>query len=76
MRITLTLPDPLAKRFLTTIPSQERSATIAYLLERELAQREQALEAACLAANLDTALAAEIEEWQSFEDNLEDTSGQ
>ncbi|MBI3249001.1 MAG: hypothetical protein HYZ50_21065 [Deltaproteobacteria bacterium] len=76
MRITLTLPDQLAKRFLVTVPSRERSATIVHLLEQELAQREQALEAACLAANIDTALVTETEEWQSFDDNLEDTNGQ
>jgi metal-responsive CopG/Arc/MetJ family transcriptional regulator len=74
MRVTLTLPDHLAKRFLVTIPSRERSATVARLLEQDLARREQALEAACLAANADTALAAEIEEWQAFDDGLEDAN--
>lgn len=71
MRVTLTLPDHIAKRFLVAIPSRERSATVARLLEQELAQREQVLEAACLAANADTTLAAEIEEWQAFDDELE-----
>lgn len=70
MRITLTIPDQLAKRFLVTVPSRERSAIIAHLLEQELTQREQALEAVCLAANIDTALAVEIEEWQAFDNNL------
>ena len=72
MRITISLPDHLASRFLALVPSRERSATIARLLEHELAQRESALKQACLAANADTALTAEIAEWQAFEDEVED----
>ena len=66
------MPDPLAQRFLATVPSRERSATVARLLEQELARREQALEAVCLAANADAALVTEIEEWQGFDDGFED----
>jgi|GEM_PF-902845 metal-responsive CopG/Arc/MetJ family transcriptional regulator len=72
MRITLSLPDSLAQRFLASIPIRERSATVARLLEKELAEREKALQAACLAANKDAALASEIEEWQAFDDNQEE----
>lgn len=72
MRITLSLPDSLAQRFLASIPIRERSATVARLLEKELAEREKALQAACLAANEDAALAGEIEEWQAFDDNPEE----
>jgi len=61
MRITISLPDQLASRFLALVPNRERSATIARLLEQELAQRESALEQACLAANADPVLANEIE---------------
>lgn len=68
MRITVSLPDHLAVRFLATVPSRRRSATVARLLERELAVHESQLERACHAANADEALAAEIEEWQSFDD--------
>ncbi len=71
MRLTISLPDQLAQKFLSTVPSRQRSATIARLLERELAQHEQSLEAACRAANADEALSAEIEEWQAFNDDLE-----
>ena len=69
MRITLSLPDHLAARFLAAVPSRRRSATVAKLLERELATHESQLERACHAANADTPLAAEIEEWQSFDDH-------
>jgi hypothetical protein len=73
MRITISLPDQLASRFLTLVPNRERSATIARLLEQELAQRESALEQACIAANADPALANEIEAWQGFDDNSEES---
>lgn len=73
MRITLSLPDSLARRFLANIPIRERSATVARLLEKELAEREEALQAACLAANEDDALASEIEDWQAFDDNQEES---
>ena len=68
MRITLSLPDRLAARFLAAVPSRRRSATVARLLERELTTHESQLERACHAANTDRALAAEIDEWQSFDD--------
>ena len=73
MRITISLPDQLASRFLAIVPNRKRSATIARLLEQELAQRESALEQACLAANA-PALANEIEAWQGFDDNSEESS--
>jgi len=68
MRMTFSLPESLAHRFLAAVPFRERSATVARLLEKELAKHEKGLEAACRAANADEALNAEIAEWQSFED--------
>ena len=75
MRITISLPEPLAARFFALVSSRERSATIARLLEQELARREQALEQACLAANADATLGTEIEEWQAFDDDVEEPPG-
>lgn len=49
--------------------------TIARLLEQELAPREFALEQVCLAANADPMLANEIEAWQGFDDNSEESLG-
>ena len=69
MKIPLSLPDHLAVRFLAAVPSRKRSATVAKLLERELATHESQLARACRAANAGAALAAEIDEWQSFDDN-------
>jgi metal-responsive CopG/Arc/MetJ family transcriptional regulator len=70
MRMTFSLPEALAQRFLAAIPFRERSATVARLLEDELAKRDKNLAAACRAANADDALNAEIAEWQSFEDDV------
>ena len=74
MRITVSLPDPLAERFLALVPNRERSSTVARLLERELAAREKELEAACHAANADSVLAEEVAEWQAFDDPLPSAS--
>ncbi len=68
MRVTPSLPDPLAGKLLVQVPDRERSATVARLLERELARRERELEEACQAANADSVLAEEVAEWQSFGD--------
>ena len=73
MRMTSSLPDQLASRFLTLGPNRERSVTIARLLEQELAPREFALEQVCLTANADPMLANEIEAWQGFDDNSEES---
>ena len=72
MRMTFSLPDPLAQRFLASIPPRRRSATVARLLEKELADQERDLEAACRAANEDAALNREIDEWQAFDDPVEE----
>lgn len=68
MRLTLSLPDSLARRFLATVPSRQRSSVVARLIEDELRRHEQRLEGACLAANEDASLEAEIDEWQAFDD--------
>lgn len=75
MRVTLSLPDPLAAKFLALVPNRERSATVARLLERELARRERELEDACRAANADGVLAEEVAEWQSFDDPVPEKAG-
>ncbi len=67
--MTISLPDGIARRFFAAVPSRRRSAAVARLIEKDLASREAALEKACRAANADRKLAAEVEEWQSFDDN-------
>jgi len=46
---------------------------VARLLELELAKREGELAKACAAANADSRLAEEIDEWQAFDDALPPT---
>ena len=70
MRITLSIPDQIARRFQAAVPSRQRSRVVAELLEQELKRKENALEEACLAANRDEELEKEIDEWQAFEDEL------
>ncbi len=70
MRITLSLPDDLGRRFLAAIPDRKRSALVARLLEDELCRHEKELEQACRAANHDRALVTESTEWQAFDDAL------
>ena len=65
----MSLPEALALRFLAAVTSRRRSASVARLIETELARRDAEIERSCLSANADRALAGEIEEWQAFEDN-------
>ena len=72
MRITLSIPDAVARRFQAAVPARQRSRLVTRLLERELSDRDDSLAAACRAANRDKALAREIDEWQSFDDGVEE----
>ena len=71
MRITLSIPDTVARQFQAAVPARQRSRLVTRLLERELAERDDVLAVACRDANRDEALEREIDEWQSFEDELE-----
>ena len=70
MRVTVSLPDSLARRFQAAVPPRRRSPPVARLLEAELVKREGELAKACAAANADSRLAEEIDEWQAFDDAL------
>ena len=72
MRITLSIPDHVARSFRASVPARHRSRLVTRLLEQELAKRDKALAAACRAANRDKALQQEIDEWQSFDDGIEE----
>lgn len=72
MRITLSIPDVLAKKFQDVVPPRQRSRLVAGLIAKEIRKKERALEAACKAANRDLALARDIDAWQSFEDRPEE----
>ena len=70
MRITLSIPDHVARRFRAIVPPRQRSKLVTRLLEQELVERDEALAAACRSANRDMALQHEIDEWQSFDDGV------
>ena len=72
MRITLSIPDEVAHRFQAAVPARQRSRLVTRLLEQALAERDSSLAAACRAANSDKVLEKEIDEWQAFEDGIEE----
>ena len=72
MRVTLSIPDVTAQRFRAAVPSRRRSQVVTRLIEEELARRDDALAAACRAANADATLAREVDEWQAFDERVEE----
>ena len=62
----------MARRFQAAVPARQRSRLVTRLLEHELAERNDTLAAACRAANRDKVLQREIDEWQSFDDGIEE----
>ncbi|MBI2891716.1 MAG: hypothetical protein HYY13_13150 [Nitrospirae bacterium] len=72
MRITLSIPDQVAKRFQSAVPPRQRSRLVTELIARELRRKTHALEAACKAANRDKTVEKEIDQWQAFEDGTGD----
>ena len=72
MRVTLSIPDTTAQRFRAAVPPRRRSHVVTRLIEEELARRDDVLAAACLAANADAVLAQEIDEWQAFDERVEE----
>jgi len=72
MRMTLSIPDEVAHRFQAAVPARKRSRIVTRLLEQELKERDNSLAVACRAANRDKALEKEIDEWQAFEDGIEE----
>lgn len=66
--MTLSIPDPVAKRFQATVPPRQRSRLITRLIESELHKESDLLAESCRRANHDETLNQEIDEWQSFED--------
>lgn len=52
-KLTITVPEPLAVRFLQVVPSQLRSEWISEAIAQKLRQRDEQLIAACDALNAD-----------------------
>ena len=62
--------DKIARWTYTDLLTHQRSRLVCRLLEDELLKRDSSLAAACRAANLDSSLQHEIEEWQASEDSI------
>jgi len=56
-KITITVPEAIAARFLRVVPSQQRSEWVAEAMERKLRARDEQLIAACEALNADPDIA-------------------
>ncbi|MBI4700620.1 MAG: hypothetical protein HY744_05565 [Deltaproteobacteria bacterium] len=72
MRLTLSIPEPLATRFQAAVRPRQRSRLVARPIEQALAERDRTLADACRGANRDRALARGISAWQSFDDGFEE----
>lgn len=70
MRLTLSIPDTVARRFQVAVPPRQRSRLVTRLLEGVLSEHEDSLAEACRAANRDKALEREVDDWQAFDDGV------
>lgn len=66
MKITLELPDSLARKFKATVPNGQRSRLIAELLAERLGTVESSLERAAKKANALTAVNEEMKDWEAL----------
>jgi hypothetical protein len=64
MQLLLHIPDPLAERFKQAVPSRQRSAFVAGLLEQALPEENDPLYLAALEVEQDAVLNAEMKEWR------------
>ena len=68
MRVTLSIPDSVARSFQASVPPRLRSQLVTRLIEKELVMRNDDLAAACQSANRDAKLEKENLAWQAFDD--------
>ena len=68
--MTFTLPEELAKRFVSRVPAQERSRYLATALAAKLDERERQLIRACETANLDPEVRAIEQELDALPDAM------
>lgn len=69
-KMTFTLAEDLASRFVRRVAPRERSRYVAEAIAEKLAQREKQLMEACDAANSDTEVAAVVQDWQELPDEM------
>lgn len=68
MKILFEIPTPLAKRFKASVPSGKRSALVARLLEKALADKRKTDEEVCRRVNRLKKLSTEMGAWEQFND--------
>jgi hypothetical protein len=69
-RMTFTLPEELASRFVKRVPARDRSRYLAEALAEKLAEREGRLIHACDAANLDPEVVQIEDEFSALPDEV------
>jgi hypothetical protein len=71
-KMTFSIPDSLARKFIRQVPPRERSRYLAGVLEQSLKRREQNLARACKLANQDPDAAAIEKEMDAIRDPIEE----
>lgn len=69
-KMTFTLPDDLASRFLRAVPSRDRSRYVTEAIAAKLREREERLIRACEAANSDPDVHAIEAEWDALPEEI------
>ena len=64
-KVLVSLPDSLAERMKTVIPSRQRSKVLAGLLEEEVKRREKELYECASEVEKDEALNKDMEDWNA-----------
>lgn len=72
IKMTFSLPEPLARRFVRLIPARERSKFLAAALERSLARQDDELIKACELANADPEVAEIEKQMDGLMDRIEE----
>ena len=70
IKVTFSLPEPLAKRFLRQVPSRDRSRYLAQVLERNFRESDEALVRSCWLANEDPEVKQIEQEFDQLQDPL------
>jgi hypothetical protein len=70
IKMTFSVPDELAKKFVKRVPARERSRFLAMALDKSLKQEDNALVRACLAANENPDVLAIEKEWDAISDRI------
>jgi len=71
-KITVSIPEDVANRFLKQVPARRRSQYVTAAIAQSLALRERRLAQACDLANQDPASLAIEAEWEQTQDRIEE----